>query len=451
MTSLSISKRSVRNKFILFILYMPIYLIALPYFGSQFGKLGPYLVFFTINIVSLMVVLFLWAEMPIRKYWFLFLIPLLPWGIGTLNGIRVNGSISSGDLFEIIRPFGIFINFLLGYFLYKKYSFKENTQSLLKVLTFLIILNFIVSVFPVLGFNEIAKFSAWFGLGVEYHAGYAGFRAFGIVGQPGVLAIFCNFCALLLYFYYIDYKSKKKNTSLIILLYLLLFFSILASGSRIGLGFWFINFIVASVFIKKLRILLFVLVTTIILVTYVYWVELSDFVSLMSRGINLAEGTTGSLGFRLMYKVLIFDLLSNDLISFFFGIGPSKEVLQAPLRHPDSSISVYNIRYGYLGLLIYSTPILLIFYFSCTAFFKKTNSLNNSKRLFLTVSMVVQIYFLVVGHLEPAYEDFKINVLFFYLCGFTVSLIESRNEQVNTDASQLKEPAHNYRKTKDQK
>ncbi len=433
MSNFSISNRSISKRLILFVLYMPIYLIALPYFGSQFGKLGPYLVFTIINSISLMLVLLLWVEIPLRKYWLLFLIPLLPWSIGIVNGLRVHGSVSAGDLLEVIRPIGIFINFLLGYFLCKTFSFKENKQALLKALTFLIILNFVVSVFPVLGFMEIAKFSSWFGLGKEFHAGYATYRAFGIVGQPGVLAMFCNFCALLLYFYYVDFKRQKKNIFPIIILSLMVFFTILASASRIGLGFWLINFILASILIKELRLLFFTLLATIIIVTFIYWSELSDYILLISRGINLQEGTTGSLGFRLIYKILIFDLLSKDFTSFLFGLGPSREILQAPLRHPDSSVSVYNIRYGYLGFLIYSAPVLFIFYLSCRALFWKNFFLKKDVRLFILTSLVVQIYFLMVGHLEPAFEDFKLNVLYFYLCGFTVSVINLRHKEEYSD------------------
>ena len=338
----------------------------------------------------------------------------------------------------------------MAIFYAKNILLKKKQESSLKVLTFLIILNAIVSVFPVLGFKEIAQFSSWFGLGEEFHAGYATYRAFGIVGQPGVLSMFCNFCALLLYFYYFDFNRKKKNIFPIIILLILVFFTVLASGSRIGLGFWIINFILASLLIKELRLLLFASSAAIVLVAYIYWNELSDFVLLMSRGINFKEGTTGTLGFRLMYKILIFDLLSDDFTSFLFGIGPSREVLQAPLRHPDSSVSVYNIRYGYLGLIIYSIPVLFVFYLSCHAFVWGKNLIKKDFRLFLATSLAVQIYFLIVGHLEPAYEDFKMNVLFFYLCGFTVSLINLGHENKHSDTYPLKWVARTVSKKDEQ-
>ncbi|MDB4202982.1 hypothetical protein N9767_01230 [Planktomarina temperata] len=185
--------------------------------------------------------------------------------------------------------------------------------------------------------------------------------------------------------------------------------------------------------LPKVRILIYLQFLILSAFIALFWDELSVFFELLLRGINFKTFETGSLQMRLDYKTQIFDLISESLRTSLWGVGPAKELFVgelSKLRHPDSSLSVYLLRYGLLGGTLYLVPQITIVISLSLVLLKKSDRLAKS-RDFIKVLLVLQIYLFLLSYLDPAFDDFKINIVHYFLSGIVIASIYAKKKFVN--------------------
>jgi hypothetical protein len=151
-----------------------------------------------------------------------------------------------------------------------------------------------------------------------------------------------------------------------------------------------------------------------------YWDVLVPYTVLMLRGVDFAEGDLGTLGYRLRFKAQIIEAISARLDTVLFGFGPAKaylEGLPGNLRNPDSSYSVYLIRFGIVGAVIYLLPYLYLLAYTIlsrppTTFLKR----------YRAMLLVLLGFIFTVANLDPPFEQWKIVLLMNILLGIYLAM-----------------------------
>lgn len=323
------------------------------------------------------------------------------------------------DVSEIIRPLINLFIILPIYFYYKRSGFVKSMKYLKKWLIVFTLFNFflsLVSKFDLIIFsNLIESYSE----GSIYSYGYSKFRAFGIIGQPGKNAIFCNLLVLGLV-----YINKVNKSKIILSLIIINGLSIILTLSRVGLLIYLLIIIINFVnfnLIKKYLFSYLIIIFSLSYLLYYLSLEFFDF-NLLLRGLDDGSSKFGTLDKRIYLKLWSFNTISENVTSFFFGMGPCKEYLSTlstdfaddlTLRHPDSSFTLWMLRYGFFGLVLFYLPHLILLF---------------SKRKFLiqVVSIII-----VISNLDPPYNEPKTQVLYWMIILFLL-LFEPRKSSQNS-------------------
>ena len=214
------------------------------------------------------------------------------------------------------------------------------------------IFNFLLSIVSKFDLNVFSSLIESYGEGPIYSFGYSKFRSFGLIGQPGKNAIFCNFLVLGLIYIYKISKSKFS-----IILIILNGFSIILTLSRVGILIFIFIIIYNFLNIRNIKnnfftIILIILSLSLLLLNVNQ--EFFDFNNFL-RGFE-GNNNFGTLGKRIYLKFWAFDTISQNFTSLLFGMGPSKEYVSSlttffandlTLRHPDSSFTLWMLRYGF--------------------------------------------------------------------------------------------------------
>jgi len=307
--------------------------------------------------------------------------------------LNLHDIISSADIFEIGE---------LGYkviILYFCVNLVHQTKilELKKAIILISFCSFLLIIVQRLGLFD----TSFYGVSGVFDHMYGRFRAYGITGQPGTQSILLY---LLNVFISQFVRSNIISVRLGILLFLMNTFSIFLTGSRFGLLF---NALLAVIIIfsniKRSKFLWFTVVSAILLAN----LFMEDIISVIYRGGDSLKGALYTFERRLEYKSQIYVLLNENLKSAFFGIGPSKDYIYSnysELRHPDSTLSIFLIRFGVLGTLI---NCLWIF-----ALIKILFTKNNIQGALSILLLLIYAWF------EPIIEDPKCFIVLSLLIGY---------------------------------
>ncbi|MFS2262047.1 O-antigen ligase family protein [Vibrio vulnificus] len=269
-----------------------------------------------------------------------------------------------------------------------------------------------------LGLEPFLDISQRYASSDVYTTGYAQFRSFAIVGQPGKQGIF----SAILIFISIHQIFFSKYKYLYLLSIILVFPSLVVTFSRISIIFLILYVIFLNVLMKKRSLTIFtgIVVFIMLCVTYYYFSE--RIMENFARGIDLSEGKISTLGHRMVLKLWALDFVSSDWFRFMFGTGTPKEWIgefQNPyafdlsLRNPDSSQTVWFIRYGIVGMTMN-----YIFYFIVLIKSWRNIPLKNN------LGFVFPILFILIvwSFLDPPFHEYKIMVyvMFFSALSFRI-------------------------------
>jgi len=415
----------IKNKSFRFIDFLPLLSILAPYFGNQIGKFGFYLFVIYSSLFTIVILLLNKKYIILKKNIFLlFSIPLIIMILSILHSLSVHCLVGLSDLIELYRPISTIIFLMYGMILYNKYEIIKFKDILFILVCILIIFNFIFTFLPWIRLEPFWSMSDYFGLSSVFHKGYASYRAYGIAGQPGIEAICINILFILL-FYFKSLNTHKFITFIIYILFLLNFMALISTVSRIGLVFFVFILIFYSIFSKSVRYIFLAFLAIVFLFILYNYEEILKVIDMYSRGIDFNTGKAGTLEYRLNYKFLIADLLSIRIDTLLFGIGPSKDFLENPLRNPDSSFSVYNIRFGFLGLFLYVLPQLFTLFYAIKSILNKA-LFNIHERKYIFVIIVLYVYLFLVSNLDPGFDDIKLNILNYTLVGIFFGIITNK-------------------------
>ena len=342
---------------------------------------------------------------------------LYPWLVCTLLLIFVNTLSAMGGIpfnyAEVADPI-IYVNYMLlglGVFAIYKQNPVVMQSTIEKVIVWLAVPTFASSFVALLGNSFALDFTMLFSTGEVYSKGYAQFRAFGLVGQPGKLGFFCAIASGYLLYLYFEKKQVKFAVGSV-----LYFLSMFSSFSRISFVCWLVLvFYLIFDFLSVYKKLAF---STFIIVGVSYFIaENQELVEFLLRGIDLNNFELATLGHRFVLKAWVFDFLSDDLVKLMFGIGSPKEYLgqfshpyasDLTLRHPDSSQTLFLLRFGVIGsAFVY---LLLLHWIWST----------RGNRVVFKINVI----YLCFSLLDPTYHDLKI--VFLLICISACSLRGSK-------------------------
>ena len=419
------------------IYFLPFVFVGAPYFGASVARIGVYSLF-GLFLVSSAIMCVLIPYRKVDRVSLLFALPIFTFCIGLINQTIFIGNLSATDIADLLKPISYIIYFSYGYVLAAQIEFQAIIKFIFWYLVALVILNFIVAVGPFIS-SPVSLFSEIFGLGPEYHEGYARFRAFGIVGQPGILGIYCNIIHIILFFIISLQGKTKKDKIVLFILALLNAITLLSSFSRISVGFFLLINISLYISNREIRSYINYIFILALFVCIYFISDILDMMPFLWRGVDLSLGNFGTLGMRLQYKVLILELLSENFATSVFGIGPSKEFLQPPLRHPDSSFSLFLLRFGILGQILYIIPIVFSIMILRKSLCQHRRGFGNLVHYkYIKTILIINIYLFLVAQLEPAYSDIKINFLNFTLLGIAVAISKHSSRYIR-NSTQLTE------------
>ncbi len=317
------------------------------------------------------------------------------------------------DLGEISRPWlNIFI-FSGGLYLLKGEDINSRlVKNIFKAIILVSLFNLFLCTVPKFSLPMFENIVEVYGEGKVYTMGYAKYRAFGIVGQPGKNAAFSSLLILLLLFF-LD-KGYKKN--IIYISILANFVAILLTVSRTGLIFMFmilflyltlkINFKIVFGFIFGMLLMFFFIDA---------FSEYYD-IELLFRGLD--SGGVSTLDKRLYTKKWAFDTISGSFTQLIFGVGPSKEYLgglktdfadDLTLIAPDSSYTLWMLRYGLGGVLLFSMPFMVLL----------INFIKKIRKKYVLYILLATVF--VIAHIDPVFHEPKIQTLIWIIIVLTIT------------------------------
>ncbi|MEZ8035368.1 hypothetical protein [Vibrio crassostreae] len=262
-----------------------------------------------------------------------------------------------------------------------------------------------------LGVEPFLTISELYGSAVTYSKGYAQFRSFAIVGQPGKQGIFV---AILLFicthqFFY------SKNKMVYMISALLLLPSLIVTFSRISIIFLIIYIIFLNFILRDKYFTIFTSIVVLIAIANIFIFFSDDIIETFTRGIDLSHGKISTLGHRMVLKLWAVEFLSNDWIRILIGTGTPKEWIEKfshpyahdlTLRNPDSSQTVWFVRYGLVGVIFNYIFYLFIL-------FKSYKNVYTRQSL----GFVFPIIFILIfwSFFDPPFHEYKITPLVMFL------------------------------------
>lgn len=409
----------MRKKLLIFSLLI----FFIPYLGAY--RLYPF-VFFLFVLFFMMFNGFKFRKQT-SLFCMLFLFQLLWMSLSVFfNTIFYSVPFSLSDYSEFARP--LFVCFVvLFYFNTYIVLDKESTSKILVVmLSVITVFNASLMIFGILHIDVFKFFISVYGEAPIYSYGYSGFRAFGIIGQPGKAALFsATLCFVFLYF-----NDKKIYLSISRIMFFLNFICVLFTFSRTGLvGLFFLIFMYFMFINRKLKrlfVLLFIIfIGVIFLVNY----QIID-LTLFNRGLN--DGELGTLGYRMYLKKWSWDFINSNFGFLLWGTGPSKEWISSfsttvasdlTLKNPDSSATLWMLRYGVIGSVVFYAPYFLLLNIS----YKVRKYNKESMYVF-----VLSIFFLFISNFDPAYHEPKTQILFWTFSSFILNNIYNEKKYFST-------------------
>jgi hypothetical protein len=408
------------------LLYLPLLALLVPALGRPYGKLGYYL---HVAVILTLVVGFLLLRakrlsVP-RDIATVFMAPVVVLLFSMLYGsVVVHGRLVPSDIIEILRPLYYFLTILVGIEIGRALAgdgeHREEAihRFLLVALLSITAYNFAFSVLPFLRIEPFYSLSEYFGEDETFHKAYAAFRAYGITGQPGTQAILTNVLIVGLLFL-LDSGRRRMLCSLALLMNVAV---LLVTFSRVGL-LMLALILGLHLLLTRSRALLIALAAGGAIgvgLVMAYWETLVPYTLLMLRGLDLAEGDLGTLEYRLRFKAQILSAISGRFDTVLFGYGPAKAYLEAlpgNLRNPDSSYSVYLVRYGVLGAVLYLLPYLYLLGYALLS-----RPQSEFLRRYRSMLLVLLAFIFTVANLDPPFEQWKIVLIMNVLLGIYVAL-----------------------------
>lgn len=313
---------------------------------------------------------------------------------------NLNIPLTYADLSELARCFQLIFPIVIVGILLKKYIKIEYLLFTIFILIFShTLLMFLPKITPTYDFLV-----ELYGEGHYYTAGYARYRGFGIIGQPGKAGMFS---LLILVIALLHYTTYEKNPKLVFLIVVLSFISIALTLSRISLIFAFISLFTLVRGVKfKTLIFLIIIVSGVVLFTLFY-----EVVEVLVRGIDVSSGRYATASHRMVLKEWALEFISQNFTTLIFGMGDTKDYISQfshpyafdlSLRTPDSSHTVWLVRYGLIGMLIWYLPLI----------YKVFKAMKASIK-FVDKIYILYIPFLVfvLSFVDPFYHDVKLNII----------------------------------------
>lgn len=313
-------------------------------------------------------------------------------------------NIEFSDLTEIIRPVYFFtcVVCVAAYMTHESNPIRKTYTALVLVS----ILNLIICLSPHIA--AISQLSYLYSEGTIYSPGYSFYRATGIAGQPGKEGII-SFLLIATFYLLKKRHPEAVNVNTIYVMTIANFICIVMTLSRTSL--FITTAFLCYVFIKNYKLLC---IGTILLFLYAY-IEREFFLYLIERMMRggIADGNLSTLGHRLALKEWALDILSIRFDTVLFGIGDSKEdishltnsyAFDLSLRQPDSSQTVWMLRYGMIGLLIHYLPFLYVLYLLVKKGFYEYN-----------LEIVIIFFVLFISLFDPPFHEVKSQVLVCFL------------------------------------
>ncbi len=337
-----------------------------------------------------------------------------------------------GDMSEFIRPI-LLMTVIVGFYLVSqrvvnKKGFIYLKTVLIKSIILISIVNFLMTFFPYIHMEPFATLANYYGEGPIYSAGYAGFRAFGIIGQPGKEAIF----SAMLIFFTIILLQEKRFTLLLTLSIILNFIALIFTFSRTSLISLLFFILLYGVLENRRTLIKSSFIIFIVFFIFDYYFDLATFSQTFFRGLD--HGHSSTLGHRMHLKEWALDTISQHLGTFLIGIGPSKDYIgqfttsyafDLTLRNPDSSFTVWYLRYGLIGLILEYLPYVYLIYLN----FKSYKQFQYAKAVFWVNALVLFISFF-----DPPYHEPK-TVIFLWLLNIIfllqIQFIKKEKERKN--------------------
>lgn len=405
-------------------IFNPIYLLFIPFFGVW----SAYQVGYGIITIMVFIITFSIFYLNRMKVYInhdakvLMMLLCLPIMSVLFSDVYVYAftsyKIELADLTEIIRPVYFFTCFLcvLAYVFHEKNPIRKTYRALIIVS----ILNLIVCLSPHIPL--ISNLSYLYSEGIIYSPGYSAYRATGIAGQPGKEGIISFLLIAIFYMLRKKYPETIK-TNVVYIMTVINYICIVMTLSRTSL--FITTAFLCYVFIKNYKLLC---IGTIVLVLYAY-IEREYFLYLIERIMRggIGDGNLSTLGHRLVLKQWALDILSIRFDTVLFGIGDSKEDISRltnsyasdlSLRQPDSSQTVWMLRYGMVGLLIHYAPFLYLLYRLINNGFYKCN-----------LEIVITCFILFFSLFDPPFHEVKSQVIICFL--MVVSLIKDDDKYAN--------------------
>jgi len=389
----------------------------IPYFGLVKGYkfILMLIILFIISVVfyKIFILRKIQLSKEIKKLIILFL-GIITWMMFSTfyNMVITDIPFSYADMSEFFRPV-LLMSVILGFYLVSQSVLLRSDISyisliIIRSIIIISIINFSMTFFPYIRVEPFSTFANYFGEGPIYSAGYASYRAFGIIGQPGKEAIF----SAMLIFFSIILLQEKRLTTLLAISIILNFIAIILTFSRTSLISLIFFVFLYGILDSRKTLVKSIFIILIIFFMFDYYFDLSSFGQLFYRG--MGHGSLSTLGHRMHLKEWALDTISQNLGTLLVGIGPCKDYIgqfttsyafDLTLRNPDSSFTVWYLRYGIIGLAIEYLPYLYIVYLSIKSY---------SKSYYAKAIMWTNIMLLFISFFDPPYHEPK-TVIFLWL------------------------------------
>lgn len=321
------------------------------------------------------------------------------------------------DLVELIRPVYFFMCIILAMH-YLKINLSQAQIVPLLIISFA---NVLITISPHL--KVIENLSYIYAEGVIYSPGYSAFRATGLAGQPGkegILSFLLIAISVLINKYNKDAFSGWRFYTVILANSTCILLTVSRTSLIMLLALLFV------LFFRNIKLLAFIAIA---LFVYAY-VEREFFgylIEKMARG-GLDEGKLSTLGHRLVLKEWALDVMSKRIDTVIFGIGDSKEYISRfrhpyafdlTLKQPDSSQTVWMLRYGIVGLIIHYLPFIW-----CLICLLKKKVTNNLIEIAIIGSIVLFSLF------DPPFHEPKSQILISFIIAMVLMNVKVSGREI---------------------
>jgi len=307
---------------------------------------------------------------------------------------------SYADLSEYVRTFQLLLPVLLVSSLLGA-NFK--IERVVNILLLLATCHFLLMLLPKL-MVSIDSIVELYGEGHYYTAGYARFRGFGIIGQPGKAGMFSVLLIIISLIHFRLFNSCKYRVAFIVVLS---FIAIFMTLSRISLVLAFLSFFIL-VKGSKLKLLMIVICSFLL---FVFVVQNEDLVKTLTRGLDVSAGKYSTASHRMVLKEWALDFIGQRIDTLLIGVGDTKDYISQfkhpfafdlSLRTPDSSQTVWLVRYGLIGVIIGYMPLIFLGY----------RLLNSSLTALDKFTLIFVLFVMFIfSFVDPLYHDSKISII----------------------------------------